>query len=207
MNKKFHGVHDCFTKLCYSGLLKKYLCGLLWMVLSGPRVLFAAEREITVDPAGSRVEVVVKATVDSFVAKLSSYQAQISLDATGARVDAATFRFQFADIKTGKPDRDEQMNTWQETAKFPEVVCKVSSVTAAADGRYLASGRLLFHGVERDFSFPVTITSDQSLFSVDGEMSVDTRDFGLPIIRKFMMLKVDPIVVVKFHLQGSAAAH
>jgi hypothetical protein len=31
---------------------------------------------------------------------------------------------------------------------------------------------------------------------------VDTRDYGLPIIRVFGLLKVDPLVHVQFHLEG-----
>jgi polyisoprenoid-binding protein YceI len=166
----------------------------------------AAERNLVVDRALSRVEVGVKATVDSFVAKLSVYDAAIRLDATAPHVTAAVFRFKFADIKTGKPDRDEQMNAWQQTATFPDADFTLSSLTPAAEGRFLARGRLRLHGVERELSFPVSITSDQTLFAVDGEAKFDTRDFGLPVIRKFALLKVDPLVTVRFHLQGAVAA-
>jgi iron complex transport system substrate-binding protein len=39
-----------------------------------------------------------------------------------------------------------------------------------------------------------------------GDASLDTREFGLPVIRLFGLLKVDPVVRVRFHLQGTAPA-
>jgi len=51
-------------------------------------------------------------------------------------------------------------------------------------------------------SFPVKITADHRLTTIDGMAAVDTREFGLPIIRMFWVLTVDPVVHVRFHLQG-----
>jgi len=163
-------------------------------------------RHLTVDQAHSRVEIVVKATADSFVGRLENYEAVIEVDPAQAKVISAEFGFQFSAVKTGKADRDAQMNTWQQTERFPGGSFKLTALTPGANGRYVAHGQLLFHGVTQELSFPVSITTDKVLYSVDGEAALDTRTFGLPIIRKFGLLKVDPLVTVRFHLQGSLPA-
>ena len=167
----------------------------------------AAESGLVVDKAQSRVEIVVKATVDSFTGTLADYQPSIRVDAESGKVISAEVGFAFLDVKTGKPDRDEQMHDWQNSAKFPAGQFKLTTLTPQADGSHLAAGTLTFHGVTREVTFPVTVTTDRRLFAIDGEAVVDTRTFDLPVIRKFAVLKVDPLVRVRFHLQGAVQAN
>ncbi len=185
----------------------KSLLSLLGLALATLGSASAADVALAVDKAQSRVEIVVKATVDSFTGTLADYQPVIRVNHDTGEVVSAEVGFAFAEVKTGKPDRDEQMHTWQETPKFPTGGFKLVSLTPTADGRFTATGTLTFHGVTRELAFPVTITTDRRLFAFDGEAVIDTRTYDLPVIRKFGLLKVDPIVKVRFHLQGSALAN
>lgn len=175
------------------------VCAALW-----PAFAVAAPTPLSIDPAQSRVEVIVKATVDSFTGTLDAYKADITVDA--GRVTAATISFRFADVHTGKPARDEAMHEWQDTPKHPDGVFTLKTIETAADGRLTARGALVLHGVSREIAFPISVTTDHRLYAIDGEAPLDTREFGLPIIRKFGLLKVNPLVKVRFHLQGTVAA-
>lgn len=176
----------------------------LGTVLAVPARAAAPETLLAVDRAQSRIEIFVKATVDSFTGTLGDYQPVVRIDPATGRVVAAEVRFRFADVKTGKPERDEQMHTWQDTARHPDgkFVLRQLVPDDGTAGRHEAAGALILHGVSQEISFPVTITTDRHLYSIDGEATLDTRMFGLPIIRKFGVLKVDPSVRVRFHLQG-----
>lgn len=178
---------------------------LLLVVLSP---LAAADRPLALDSASSRVEIDVKATVDSFTGRLPVYQAEIHVDGTSPHVTTASFRFHFADIKTGKSDRDDQMNAWQHSDQFPDGAFTLASLAPAAGGGsgFTATGTLQLHGVTRELTFPVTIATDADHVMIDGAATFDTRDFGLPIIRKFALFKVDPHVTVRFHLAGTVPA-
>lgn len=178
----------------------------LLLLLAAPPVLVVAEPlPLVIDLAQSRVEVVVKATIDSFTGKLSTYKADIIVD--DGHVTAATFRFRFADVCTGKDGRDEVMRAWQETPRHPEGVFTLRSLAATAtEEKLLVRGELTLHGVTREIEFPASITTDRVLYAIDGQAPLDTRDFGLPVIRKFGLLKVNPVVTVCFHLQGAVAA-
>lgn len=162
----------------------------------------AAERPLLFDPAQSTVDVVVKATVDSFTGKLSAYQLTGAVDEQG-RVAAARLDFHFRDVLTGKAKRDAAMHEWQRTKEFPDASFVLTSL-GAENGVTRAFGRLTFHGVTRELSFPVTIARDGAVYAIDGDAPIDTREFGLPVIRMMGLLKVDPVVHVKFHFQGRA---
>lgn len=178
------------------------LCLAAVLLAGGAR---AAEAPLTIDAAQSRVEIGVKATVDSFTGKLERYDAVIVVDPASAEVRSARFAFRFEDVKTGKADRDEEMHKWQDTPHNPDGVFTLVSFARGEDGGRVATGTLVFHGRSREITFPVSITHDGGLYAIDGEATLDTRDFGLPVIKKFLLLKVDPAVKVRFHLQGRAA--
>jgi polyisoprenoid-binding protein YceI len=163
----------------------------------------AAERPLVFDETQSRIEVAVHATADSFTAKLNHFEPAVAL-ADDGRVTAARVAFHFRDLVTGKEKRDAAMHTWQQTDQFPDGLFVLSSLEPAASpgAGFVAQGRLTLHGVARDVTFPVSVLREGGRYTIDGEARVDTRDFGLPIIRMMLVLKVDPVVKVRFHLTG-----
>ncbi len=162
----------------------------------------AAERTLAVDLRQSRIEIVVKATMDSFTGRLERYEPAITVDDKG--VVSARIAFRFMDVFTGKAKRDEAMHEWQNTTTFPEGAFVLSSLTpgAAGEGGLVARGQLTLHGKTHEVTFPASVQREGALYAIDGEASLDTREFGLPVFRAFMVLKVDPIVRIRFHLQG-----
>ena len=165
--------------------------------------VLAAEQPFAIDATQSRIEVAVHATADSFTAKLTQFEPVVTLAEDG-RVATARVTFHFRDLKTGKDKRDAAMHTWQQTDQFPDGTFVLSSLepASAPDAGFIAQGRLTFHGVAREVKFPVSVMREGQRYTIDGEAKLDTREFGLPIIRMMLMLKVDPIVKVKFHLTG-----
>ena len=153
------------------------------------------------DPGQSQVEVVVKATVDSFHGHLEKFDPEITFGPDG-RVASARVRFHFSDVKTGKEKRDRAMHEWQHTGEFPDGEFSLDGLTPEADGQWRAHGHLRLHGRTQPLAFPVAIVTQGEVWAIDGDAVVDTREFGLPVIRMMGLLKVDPLVHVRFHLQG-----
>ncbi len=166
----------------------------------------AAERSVAIDKTSSRIEIAVKATMDSFVGKLTDYTPTVRMDPETGKVTAATIAFLFSDVKTGNEKRDHEMHVWQQTEKFPAGTFSLTALEAETGGKLTARGTLTFHGVAQPLSFPVTVTRNGSSMTVEGDAVVDTLSFGLPVIHKFAVLKVDPLVTVHFHLVGAMAA-
>lgn len=163
---------------------------------------WAAERPLVIDYTQSRVEVAVKVTIDSFVGRLTAFEPAITL-ADDGKVASARVAFRFHDLVTGKARRDEAMHQWQQTETYPAGLFVLTALDPGDGATARARGRLTLHGVARELQFPVTINRDDARYAIDGDVAVDTRDFGLPVIRMLAVLKVDPVVHVRFHLQGS----
>jgi polyisoprenoid-binding protein YceI len=177
----------------------RFLCLLAVWMLGGFACGSAAQ--LVCDPAQSRVEIIVKATVDSFTGRLAKFDPDVTVGADG-RIAAARVRFKFADVQTGKEKRDKAMHEWQQTELFPDGEFELVSLSPGNDATWRAQGRLTLHGRTQLLDFPVTIVTQQEICAIDGEAVVDTREFGLPVIRMMGLLKVDPLVHVRFHLQG-----
>jgi polyisoprenoid-binding protein YceI len=167
--------------------------------------LSAEPKSMVVDTSASSIEIVVKSTIDSFTGKLPVYAATIQIEPSDHHIASVDFEFKFADIKTGNSGRDEAMRDWEEVTTHPDGSFKLKSLTPATGEKLTASGTLILHGTPREISFPVTVKQSGDNCTIDGSATLDTRDFGLPIIKKFMVLKVDPEVLVRFHLQGKVA--
>jgi polyisoprenoid-binding protein YceI len=180
-------------------MISRFLPLLAACVLGG--ALCGRAAQLVCDPAQSRIEIVVKATVDSFTGHLANYEPLVTIGPDG-RIAAVRLRFHFADVRTGKEKRDKAMHEWQQTERFPDGEFELVSLTPGNDASWRAQGRLTFHGKTQTLDFPVTIVTQGEVCAIDGEAVVDTREFDLPVIRMLGLLKVDPLVHVRFHLQG-----
>lgn len=166
--------------------------------------LGATGTALTIDRPQSRLQVAVHSTVDSFTANLAGFDPVIAVDEQG-NVTAARLTFHFRDLQTGKDKRDASMHKWQHTDAFPDGRFELR--TLERNGAALtAVGELTFHGVSREIRFPVSVAHDGATYAIDADAPVDTRDFALPIIRMFGLLKVDPLVHVRIHVQGAMPA-
>jgi polyisoprenoid-binding protein YceI len=160
---------------------------------------------VSMDMDQSGVAIAVKATIDSFVAQLQDYDASVTVAPQTGQVEAAVFRFNVSSVRTGNVKRDRDMNEWQQTDRFPDVIFALTALEPLIGGKSIARGQLRFHGVERTVSFPISIETNKQTIVMDGDVTIDTRDYGLPVIKKYFILMVDPILNLHFHLQGKLA--
>lgn len=172
------------------------------LLLLLPLALAAADRHLKVDRSRSYVDVDVKATVDSFTARLDAYDLRATVDEKG-RVKTAVLGFRFADLKTGKPERDTEMLAWlgggQPAGRFE---LGLLALTPSGQGR--ASGNLTFHGRTALVELPVNVIQAEGAHVITGEVTLDYRQWGLKKFRKLGLLTVDPFVKVRFKFTGVA---
>ncbi len=162
---------------------------------------------LRVDPKRSTIEVLVHGTSGSFTGHVEQFSSLIEFDPDRQRIMHTSVTFRFPDLKTGRPARDQHMLEWLESRRYPEVQFQLESLKKDDAGRDVARGRLIIHGVERTVSFPVNLLMQDLRFSIDGEIQLDYRDFGLPKLRKYWIFSVDPQLRVRFHLQGLGESH
>ena len=165
-----------------------------------PLALSAAEHPLKLDQTRTFIDVDVKATVDSFTAHLDAYDTKLTADDAG-KIKTGVFTFKFADLKTGKPERDTKMIEWL-GGGAPEGRFELGNLADTPDGQGQASGRLTFHDVTERIEFPVNVTRVEGVYTVTGETTIDYRTWNLKVIRIAMVMKVDPMVKIRFKITG-----
>lgn len=166
--------------------------------------LAAAAGTLKIDRSRSFVDVDVKATVDSFTGRLENYDVAVGTDDAG-KIRSVVFTFRFADLKSGKPDRDLAMLEWLGGTQ-PDGRFELGALAVARDGQGQATGRLTFHGVSQLIEFPVEVHQLDHAYTITGAATVNYTHWGLKVIRKAFVLKVDPEVKVRFKLVGTPVA-
>ena len=151
-----------------------------------PLAVLAAERPLKFDRSRSFVDVDVSVTVGSFTAHLDAYEAKVSVDDAG-KIKSALFTFKFADLKTGKPDRDAAMIAWL-GGGTPEGRFEMGNLALTPDGQGQVSGRLTFHGVTERIEFPVNVAKSDSTFTITGETTLDCRTWEGVAFRRTLRL-------------------
>lgn len=160
-----------------------------------------AERTLKLDRSKSYVDVDVKATMASFTGHLDRYELAVPLDANG-KIKDALLKFKFADLRTGKPDRDAEMIKWLGGGE-PEGSFDLGLLALAPDGQGQASGKLTFHGETQLVEFPVLVKMQDGVYTVTGKTTIDYRNWGLKKFRKFGVASVDPDVTIRFQFIGA----
>ncbi len=176
---------------------------LILLCLSGwAQTASAASDLLQVDRLRSTIEVLVRGPTGSFTGRVELFSSQIEIDSDRGQIQRALVVVQFSSLKTGRNARDLDMLNWLESSEYPEIRFILESLEKTTAGHELARGRLTLHGVERTVSFPVNLLMEGSRFSLDGEVELDYRDYGLRVLRRYYFITVDPQLRVRFHLQG-----
>jgi len=123
------------------------------------------------------------------------------------RLDApwsADLRLPVAAIKSGNPLQDRVMRGQVEAAKYPTIKVAVTSATAMRRvGQYRAVADITFHGKTRTIEGEVQVSREGERLLIDGQQRFDMRDFDVEPPR-LLILRVDPIVVVRVHITARA---
>jgi len=176
---------------------------LLTLALLTPLAAGATDRSLKIDRSGTFVDVDVDATIN-FTAHLDAYDARVLVDDAG-KIKSAVFAFKFADLRSGKPDRDADMIKWLGGGE-PDGRFEMGNLALTPDGQGQVSGRLTFHGVTERVEFPINVTRTGDTYAITGETTIDYRTWNLKVIRKAFLFTVSPEVKVRFKLTGVPVA-
>lgn len=158
---------------------------------------------LVLDRAASVIEVTVKTTVGPFVSKFSSFNPDLTIDPTRGKVSGSV-HFTMSDLKSNDDDRDMEIYMWMRTDQFPKADFILDQVTTdLKTGSSQAIGRLTVHGVQKQGSFPVAVSIRNKAITIEGTADIDTRDYALPVYRKFLVISADPHVHIHFKISGS----
>jgi polyisoprenoid-binding protein YceI len=98
--------------------------------------------------------------------------------------------------------------TWKliDSKRFPRIAADLRELrTAAAPNHYEASGDVTLSGRSRPYDGEMTFAHDADSITVDGELRIDIRDFGLKP-PNLLIVKVEPVVKAVLHLVAKKTA-
>jgi polyisoprenoid-binding protein YceI len=164
----------------------------------------------TLDPAQSTLGFTITRPGETIEGKAPRFTGTIHADPahpwTGASVE---LRVDPVAMVTGNSMRDrKRRRSHLEVDSYPEILFESAEVAADpspdAAGRFILSGRLRLHGVERPLRIPVSIEYHEGLLTADGAVAFTLSEFGIPIPR-FLWIVLDDRVTVTFHAVATRA--
>ena len=181
------------------GVMKKFIALCMLSLVLG--VHEAGAESLAVDKSRSRIQVDAKATGHRFTGNLKSYEVDVEGDAVSLDPKSFELKWKFKDLDTDDAKRDAEMMKWlggsDEKGSF-----KLNKAWTDEKGVQRGTGTLTIHGVSKSVSFPYTAKKDGEWVTIDGKVSMDYRNFDLPVIRAMAVMTVDPQLVVRFHVVG-----
>lgn len=108
-------------------------------------------------------------------------------------------------MRSGNAVQDREMWKIIDSKRFPRISADLRDVRpAAASGRYVAAGDVTLSGRSRRYEGEFALSHGGDRLTIDGELSVDIRDFGLKP-PNLLIVKVEPVVRVRLHLVATKA--
>ena len=82
-----------------------------------------------------------------------------------------------------------------DVAKYPQTTFDVTEVKKNPDSTYTVSGNFNLHGVEKNISFPATVTQNGETVNIKAEFDINRKDFGIVYAGKADDLIRDEVVI------------
>ena len=113
--------------------------------------------------------------------------------------------FPVAQLRSGNDLQDREMLKVIDGKRFPRVAADLRELApGATPASYKASGDITLAGRSRRYEGEFAIAHDGYRVTVDGELSLDIRDFGIKP-PNLLVVKVDPLVRVRLRLVARKA--
>jgi polyisoprenoid-binding protein YceI len=163
-------------------------------------------------PSSSKIVFHAKSTLHDFDGSASSISgfAEGDIEHPDEKTNGL-FEATVSSMSTNDSWRDQYMIEDMDAAHFPTITFRLKNITIVRNrvserDPYLISinGTLRMHGVERQITFPATLSVSGALLKLKATVSLSLRDYGIKPT-SFLFLKVQDTVIVDFDLNGSRA--
>jgi YceI-like protein len=119
---------------------------------------------------------------------------------------AMRVELQVESLSSGNALQNREMWKLIDSKRFPLIAADLRSLAPdAAQDAYAASGDITLAGRVRRYDGELRMQHDGARVTLDGDLAVDIRDFGIQPPR-LLLLKVSPLVKVNLHLVAASAA-
>jgi polyisoprenoid-binding protein YceI len=144
--------------------------------------------EFKIDPAHSTIGFAIRHLEINWVAgRFKDFDGTIRLDEADISKSSVEFTAKVESIDTGVAKRDDHLRTadFFEVAKYPQMTFRSTRVERKDKDAYVLHGDLTIKGVTKAVAIPFTITGaikdpwGNTRFGIDGNTTIDRRDYGI----------------------------
>ena len=159
-------------------------------------------------PERSRVWLEASSSVHPIHGEAAGLSGSIEMQFNGSGLDPSSppqiaVELPVEQLKSGNRLEDAEMMRRIDARRYPTIRGVVKDMKPqGADGRYMVTGELTFHGVTQTVEGEVTMSRpDDKTVVFEGEREFDIRDFKVSP-PKILMLKVHPEVKVRIRVEA-----
>jgi polyisoprenoid-binding protein YceI len=156
---------------------------------------------LEVDAKKSRIQVDAKATGHAFTGDLITYSIKAAGNEKTHVPSELSLSWDFNSLKTGDVKRDKEMIKWLGGGK-PAGAFKLVKTSRETPQGGNAEGLITINGVSKSITFPYTVKQAGEWLTLDGTATLDYQTFKLPMVRSMLLMKVNPVLSVRFHVVG-----
>jgi len=165
----------------------------------------AQEFTYRIDPANSRIEFSLGATMHIVHGTFAMKGSEIRFDPSSGKINGALV-VDATSGDSGNTGRDQRMHREiLESAKFPEIVFTPLQIRGAVASEGVSkvevSGRLRLHGQDHDVTIPIEVTNESRNLRVTTHLDIPYVQWGLKNPSNFF-LHVSDVVRIDIHAAG-----
>jgi polyisoprenoid-binding protein YceI len=168
----------------------------------------AQQMELRLDPAQTRVEFSLGATLHAVHGTFKLKHGTIQIDA-GSRKATGEFVIDATSGESGNGDRDRRMHkNVLESGKYPEITLKLDrfdgKVNLQGESDVTLHGQFSIHGGQHEVKLPAKVRIDGQQLEADTQFPVPYQEWGMKNPNAFI-LRVDDSVRIQIHAVGRIA--
>ena len=148
-----------------------------------------AQDTYKIDPVHSEVSFKVSHALAKVSGRFSKFSGTIKVDSADISKSSVEVSIDATSISTDNEARDKHLQSpdFFDTAKFPTITFKSTSVKEVAKGKLEVTGDFTLHGVTKRISFPITNAGTQPGMKpgtvmagfIDGALTLNRTEYGV----------------------------
>jgi polyisoprenoid-binding protein YceI len=172
---------------------------LLMVAMMATSSLALAADTYTIDGAHSSAQFAVKHMAISTVrGRFADVSGTILFDSAAPEKSSVTAVIKSASLTTDNATRDKHLNSpdFFDTAKYPEITFKSTSIRKAGGDKYVAVGNLTIRDVTKQVEIPFTLALGKGMkgeprLGAEGSLTIDRTDYSVSYDAKGMVVSKD----------------